>query len=93
MNYVYLKEFLENTEQIIYDTLEVDELTRISTQKGGVILMTEDVIVFVNKMKYVFDHIDDWEVDHYNDIYNEASTEEFITYINKTYEKLKVYGQ
>ena len=55
--------------------------------------MTEDVIVFVNKMKYVFNHIEDWEVDHYNDIYNEASTEEFITYINKTYGKLKVYGQ
>lgn len=55
--------------------------------------MTKDVIIFINKMKYVFDHIDDWEVDHYNDIYNEASTEEFITYINKTYAKLKVYGQ
>lgn len=55
--------------------------------------MTEDVIVFVNKMKYVFNHIDDWEIDHYNDIYNEASTEEFITYINKTYGKLKVHGQ
>ena len=55
--------------------------------------MTQDVIIFINKMKYVFDHIDDLEVDHYNDIYNEASTEEFITYINKTYEKLKVYGQ
>lgn len=55
--------------------------------------MTQDVIIFVNKMKYVFDHIDDLEVDHYNNIYNEASTEEFITYINKTYEKLKVYGQ
>lgn len=53
--------------------------------------MTEDVIIFVNKTKYVFDHIDDWEIDHYNDMYNDASAEEFITYINRTYEKLKLY--
>ena len=50
MNYIYLKEFLENTEQVIYDTLEVDELTRISTEKGGVILMTEDEFDYMLQM-------------------------------------------
>jgi len=50
MNYIYLKEFLENTEKVIFDTLEVDELTRISTVKGGVILMTEDEFDYMLEM-------------------------------------------
>lgn len=45
-----------------------------------------DVIVFINKMKAVFNLLPDEEVDTYNDIYNE-STEEFITWINKKYEE------
>jgi succinate dehydrogenase flavin-adding protein (antitoxin of CptAB toxin-antitoxin module) len=45
-----------------------------------------DVIVFINKMKAVFNLLPDEEIDTYNDIYNE-STEEFITWINKKYEE------
>lgn len=41
MNYIYLKEFLENTQQVIDDTLDVEELTRVSTPRGAVIIMTE----------------------------------------------------
>jgi len=45
-----------------------------------------DVIVFINKMKIVFDLLPDEELDMYNDIYN-RSTEEFISWINQKYEK------
>ena len=46
----------------------------------------QDVIIFINKMKTVFNLLPDEEIDIYNDIYNE-STEEFIAWINKKYEK------
>lgn len=42
MNYVKLSDFLENTEKIIEDTLEIEELTHISTGHGNVILMAEN---------------------------------------------------
>lgn len=45
-----------------------------------------DVIVFINKMKIVFDLLSDEELDIYNDIYN-RSTEEFISWINQKYEE------
>lgn len=45
-----------------------------------------DVIVFINKMKIVFDLLPDEELDMCNDIYN-RSTEEFISWINQKYEK------
>lgn len=45
-----------------------------------------DVIVFINKMKIVFDLLSDEELDMYNDIYN-RSTEEFISWINQKYEE------
>jgi len=45
-----------------------------------------DVIIFINKMKIVFDLLPDEELDMYNDIYN-RSTEEFISWINQKYEK------
>ena len=45
-----------------------------------------DVIIFINKMKTVFNLISDEEIDIYNDIYNK-STEEFITWINRKYEE------
>lgn len=45
-----------------------------------------DVIIFINKMKTVFNFLPDEEIDTYNDIYNE-STEEFITWINRKYEE------
>ena len=45
-----------------------------------------DVIVFINKMKIVFDLLLDEELDMYNDIYN-RSTEEFISWINQKYEE------
>lgn len=46
----------------------------------------QDVIIFINKMKAVFNLLPDEEIDTYNDIYNE-STEDFITWINRKYEE------
>ena len=46
----------------------------------------QDVIIFINKMKVVFNFLPDEEIDIYNDIYNE-STEEFIAWINRKYEE------
>ena len=45
-----------------------------------------DVIIFINKMKIVFDLLSDEELDIYNDIYNK-STEKFISWINQKYEE------
>ena len=45
-----------------------------------------DVIVFINKMKIVFDLLSDEELDIYNDIYN-RSAEEFVSWINQKYEE------
>lgn len=47
----------------------------------------QDVIIFLNKMKTVIDSLSNEEFDIYNDIYDKT-TEEFITWINKEYEKL-----
>ena len=47
----------------------------------------QDVIIFLNKMKVVINSLSDEELDIYNDIYDKT-TEEFITWINKEYEKL-----
>ena len=44
----------------------------------------QDVIIFINKMKVVFDLLPNEEIDTYNNIYNE-STEKFIAWINKKY--------
>jgi hypothetical protein len=38
-------------------------------------------------MKIVFNLLPDVEIDTYNDMYNNASTEEFVTWINKKYEE------
>lgn len=46
----------------------------------------QDVTIFINKMKTVFNLLPDEEIDIYNDIYNK-STEEFITWINRKYEE------
>lgn len=46
----------------------------------------QDVIIFINKMKIVFDLLSEEELDIYNDIYN-TSTEEFISWINQKYEE------
>ena len=46
-----------------------------------------DVVIFINKMKVVFNLLPDEEIDLYNDIYNNASTEEFIAWIDKKYEE------
>ena len=46
----------------------------------------QDVIIFIDKMKTVFNLLPDEEIDIYNDIYNE-STEEFIAWINRKYEE------
>ena len=46
----------------------------------------KDVIIFINKMKVVFNLLPDEEIDTYNNVYNE-STEEFIAWINKKYEE------
>lgn len=47
-----------------------------------------DVIIFINKMKTVFNLLPDEEIDIYNDIYNK-STEDFIAWINQKYEYYK----
>ena len=47
-----------------------------------------DVIIFINKMKTVFNLLPDEEIDIYNDIYNE-STEKFVVWINQKYEYYK----
>jgi len=38
-------------------------------------------------MKFVFYLLPDDEVDTYNDMYNDTSTEKFVTWINRKYEK------
>ena len=48
----------------------------------------QDVIIFINKMKIVFNLLSDEEIDTYNDIYNE-STEKFVVWINQKYEYYK----
>lgn len=45
------------------------------------------IITFINKMKIVFNLLPDAEIDTYNDMYNNTSTEEFVTWINKKYEE------
>ena len=45
-----------------------------------------DVMIFINKMKVVFNLLPEEEIDTYNDIYNK-STEEFIAWINRKYEE------
>jgi len=47
-----------------------------------------DIIIFIDKMKVVFDLLSDEEIDIYNDLYNE-STEKFIEWINLKYEYYK----
>lgn len=41
MNYITLSEFLESTEAVIEATLDVDEFTHISTEKGNVVMIAE----------------------------------------------------
>jgi hypothetical protein len=45
------------------------------------------IATFINKMKTVFNLLSDEEIDEYNNIYNDRSTEEFIKWINQKYEK------
>lgn len=47
----------------------------------------QDVIIFINKMKTVVNLLLDEEIDLYNDMYNDALTEEFIAWINRKYEE------
>ena len=47
----------------------------------------KDVIIFINKIKVVLNVISDEEMDEYNNIYNDKSTEELITWINQKYEE------
>lgn len=46
-----------------------------------------DIVAFINKMKTVFNLLPDAEIDTYNDMYNDVSTEEFVAWINKKYEQ------
>lgn len=46
-----------------------------------------DVALFINRMKIVFELLPDEEIDTYNDYYN-GSTTDFISWINKKYEEL-----
>lgn len=46
-----------------------------------------DIVAFINRMKTVFNLLPDNEIDTYNDMYNDTSTEEFVAWINKKYEE------
>ena len=46
-----------------------------------------DVVIFINKMKIVFNLLPDEEIDTYNNMYNDYPTEEFITWINRKYKE------
>lgn len=48
-----------------------------------------DVVIFINKMKTVFSSLPDEEIDLYNDMYNDTSTEDFVAWINQKYEEYK----
>ena len=41
MNHISLVEFLEKPEKAFNDTVEVEELTTIHSEKGNVVLMSE----------------------------------------------------
>lgn len=45
------------------------------------------IATFINKMKTVFSLLPDEEIDEYNDMYNDKSTEDFIKWINQKYEE------
>ena len=47
-----------------------------------------DIVIFINKMKKVFELLPDEEIDTYNAIYNDFPTETFVAWINKQYQKL-----
>lgn len=47
-----------------------------------------DIVIFINKMKKVFELLPDEEMDTYNNMYNNHSTEKFVAWINKQYQKL-----
>ena len=46
-----------------------------------------DIVAFINRMKTVFNLLSDDEIDTYNDMYNNTSTEKFVAWINKKYEE------
>ena len=41
MNHISLAEFLEKPEKAFCDTVEIEELTTIHSEKGNVVLMSE----------------------------------------------------
>ena len=41
MNHISLAEFLEKPEKAFNDTVEIEELTTIHSEKGNVVLMSE----------------------------------------------------
>ena len=48
-----------------------------------------EIIIFINKMKTVFNLISDEEIDTYNNLYNDYPTEDFINWINEKYNEIK----
>ena len=49
--------------------------------------MENVIIFFIDKMKTVLNLMSDEEMDEFNNIYNDRSTEELITWINQKYDK------
>ncbi len=45
------------------------------------------IATFINKTKTVFNLLSDEEIDEYNNIYNNKSTEEFIKWIEQKYKE------
>lgn len=64
MNYITLSEFLADTESVIDATIEVEELTNISTEKGNVVLISENTYVSLMQMIANRKHI--YKVDNFD---------------------------
>ncbi len=64
MNYITLSEFLADTEAVIDTTIEVEELTNISTEKGNVVLISENTYVALMQMIANRKHI--YKVDNFD---------------------------
>ena len=64
MNYITLSEFLADTEAVIDTTIEIEELTNISTEKGNVVLISENTYVSLMQMIANRKHI--YKVDNFD---------------------------
>lgn len=50
MNYITLTEFIEDIEGVIDATVQIEEFTHIETEKGNVVLISEDTFESLMQM-------------------------------------------